>query len=119
MVKRIKPRLAITVDKEVVEWVEVQARSQHLKASQFLNQVLLRDAERWKAGVEKNWDVRHMQIVLDMSKTVEEVKDLVYTVLERGWSFDWSDKIEVCGPNLEPLKRAIKDRLKEIREVKR
>ena len=38
--KRNKPRLAVTVDKDVYDWVVEQARIKHLPVAQFVNQIL-------------------------------------------------------------------------------
>lgn len=38
--RRIKPRLDITVDRDVMEWVGAESEAQHLKPSQFVNRLL-------------------------------------------------------------------------------
>lgn len=40
IMKRIKPVLAVTVDPDVAEWINEEAKSHRLKVSQYVNQLL-------------------------------------------------------------------------------
>ncbi len=46
MKRRVKPRLALTVDAAVKTWLEKEAAAHHLKVSQFVNQLLWRVMNR-------------------------------------------------------------------------
>jgi len=119
--KRFKPRLAVTVDPEVHSRIEAAAKEQKATRSRIVNDVL-RDAIGMGAlGANytlPRWDARHLQVVLDLAKTVEEVKDLVYTVLNKGWSLDFDSALGWNDPNLKELKTAIEARLKQLRRQK-
>ena len=118
---RFKPRLAVTVDPEVASRIEAAAKEQKATRSRIVNDVL-RDAIGMGAlGANytlPRWDARHLQVVLDLAKTVEEVKDLVYTVLNKGWSLDFDSALGWNDPNLKELKTAIEARLKQLRRQK-
>lgn len=118
---RFKPRLAVTVDPEVSSRIDAAAKEQKATRSRIVNDVL-RDAIAMGAlGANfsrPKWDDRHLQVVLDLARTVDEVKDLVYTVLNKGWSLEWDSAIGWNEPNLKELKTALEARLKQIRRVK-
>ena len=66
-----------------------------------------------------SWGIIELQIILDHAKTVDEVKDLVYTVLERNL-ITWDSPIPTDRNGyLDMVKQATKARLKELREVKK
>lgn len=118
---RFKPRLAVTVDPEVASRIDAAAKEQKATRSRIVNDVL-RDAIAMGAlGANytlPRWDARHLQVVLDLAKTVEEVKDLVYTVLNKGWSLEFDSALGWNEPNLKELKTAIETRLKQLRRSK-
>lgn len=65
------------------------------------------------------WGLPELQIVLDHAKTVEEVKDLIYTVLQRNL-ISWDTPIPTDKEGyLKMVKDAVKSRLRELREVKK
>jgi len=68
---------------------------------------------------EHTWDVEELQIVLDHAKSIEEVKDLVYTVLARNL-ITWDSSIPTDKKGyLAMVKDAVKARLKDLREGKK
>ncbi len=63
------------------------------------------------------WGLPELQIVLDHAKTVDEVKDLIDTVLQRNL-ISWDTPIPTDREGyLKMIKDAVKARLKELREV--
>lgn len=62
------------------------------------------------------WDIRHLQVVLDQAQSTDEIKDLVYTVLEQGWALTWDSPIGKDLPYLDELKAAVRARLKDLRK---
>lgn len=68
---------------------------------------------------EQTWGLPEIQIVLDLAKTVDEVKDLIYTVLEKNLiSWDTSIPVDRDGYR-KMIKDAVKTRLKDIRDSKK
>jgi hypothetical protein len=122
MTHRIKPRLAITVDADVATRIDAAAEKQHATRSRIVNDVLRQAIAMGALGEHfalPRWDGRHLQVVLDLARTVEEVKDLVYTVLTQGWALDFdSDIADWNAPHLDELRKAVGSRLAQLRRVR-
>jgi hypothetical protein len=116
--RRKKPRLAVTVDAAVAARVNAAARDQRVPISRIVNDVLRQAISMGALGEHftlPRWDGRHLQVVLDLSRSVAEVKDLVYTVLNRGWPLDWDSPIDFNAPYLRELAQAAEARLATLR----
>lgn len=111
----------ITVDRGVAAEIDAAATRQRTTRSWIVNSVL-RDAIAMGAlrvnFVPPRWDGRHLQVVLDLAHTVEEVKDLVYTVLQKGWPLSWDSPVgDWEEPYLRELKVAVESRLTHLRTL--
>lgn len=58
--------------------------------------------------------LKHLQIVLDRAKRVEDVQDLVHTVLRGGYPLTWESQIGPDADHTDELRDAVEKRLAEL-----